>query len=90
MQTIYKYPLEVADQQTISLPKKSKILTVQNQKGIPCLWALVDPNELEFEERIILTYGTGHKIEFSEDDISYIETYQLAGGDLVFHVFEKV
>lgn len=90
MQTIYKYPLKVADRQTISLLKNSQILTIQNQKGIPCLWALVDPDELEFEERVIYTYGTGHKIEISEDEINYIGTYQLAGGDLVFHVFEKV
>ena len=37
---IYKYPLEVQDEQVVMLPTGAKILTVQSQKDRPCLWAL--------------------------------------------------
>lgn len=43
-QRIYKYELQVTDNQNIMLPIGSKILTVQNQNEKACLWALVDPN----------------------------------------------
>jgi hypothetical protein len=41
---IWKYQLSVAFQQTIVLPKGSRILSVHAQDGMICLWAMVDPD----------------------------------------------
>lgn len=83
---IYKYPLAVTDVNRLELPKGAIILCVQLQKGIPCLWAQVDANENDKEVRLIETIGTGNPMKKAPR--SYIGTYQLHDGNLVFHVFE--
>lgn len=88
MKTIFKYQLKVTDAQLLFLPKGAEILTVQVQNNIPCLWALIDPNEIAKEQHYIETYGTGTPINI-EAEKRYIATYQLAGGMLVWHVFEN-
>ncbi len=45
MKTIYKYPLEWADEQAIAMPKGAKILSVQWIRGQVCIYALVDTDE---------------------------------------------
>lgn len=88
-QTIWKFPLEVTDKQFINLPKGAEVLAVQTQNEEPCLWALVNPNEPK-EERCFETFGTGHPVPVGMGvDRKYISTYQLSGGSLVFHVFER-
>lgn len=87
--TIYKYELEITDSQVVKMPVGAKILSIHIQNGIPCIWALVNPNEKSTTGTIIETYGTGHGIGY---DISlggiFIGTYQTKG--LVFHVFEYI
>lgn len=87
-QRIYKYELQVTGNQNIMLPIGSKILTVQNQNEKACLWALVDPNN-ETEGRHIEIFGTGHPVlsDMGTDRV-YISTFQMHGGQLVFHAFE--
>ena len=85
MKAIWKFPIPVEDLAEVRIPLGGKILCVQAQHEIPCLWALVDPQEKP-ELRVFRTYGTGHKI--IGDPGHYIGTYQLDGGRLVFHVFE--
>ncbi len=86
MLTIWKYPLQVTDEQTIMMPRDTRILTVQTQDDQPCLWAFVD-NSREREPRKIRIYGTNHEIDETPTD--YIGTFQVSGGSLVFHVFEE-
>jgi hypothetical protein len=85
--TIWKFPLEVEPRQTIDLPRGAQVLTVQVQRGQPCLWALVDETR-EIVPRTIVTVPTGSETNLGL--LEYIETYQLDGGALVFHVFEEV
>jgi hypothetical protein len=59
MRTIYKYPLEITDAQTIKMPEGAKILSVHNQGGTTCLWAEVDTDK-ELTERAIEIFGTGN------------------------------
>lgn len=87
MTTIWKFPLNRVDKTTLSIPKDAKILCVQLQYSVPCLWAMVNP-ENERVERTFLIYGTGHEV-VDEDVIEYLGTFQLLGGGLVFHVFEE-
>jgi len=87
MKTIWKFPLAIMDAQRIAMPEGAEILSVQVQHREPCLWAKVNPDAPP-EMRYVRTYGTGHPIDESEA-VSFIGTYQLNGGNLVFHVFAK-
>jgi len=82
---IWKYPLKDADQQNLKLPVGAKILTVQIQRGVACLWALVDEEMMPSTEiRTIAIYGTGNPMP--DEAGEYIATFQ--AGEFVFHVFE--
>lgn len=85
---IYKYPLQIEDRQIIEMPRGARILSIQVQNGVPCIWAQVNPKS-EKEKRVIYIVGTGHDLEdFIFDSCGYRGTFQLHGGALVFHVFE--
>ena len=84
MERIWKFPLLVQDEQTLSLPAGAQLLTVQMQNGAPCLWAMVGETEAQ-EHVAIRMHGTGHT--FDATGYVYISTFQMMGGGLVFHVF---
>lgn len=85
MKKVFKYPVEVSDKFSLLLPMEARILAVQMQRDKPCLWALVDPNA-PVETRNFRVAGTGNPIE--EENLEYIGTFQMAGGNLVWHLFE--
>lgn len=89
MKKIFKYPLEVEDKQVVMMPVDAQILCIQVQHGTPCIWALVDPALAASQERTLLTFGTGHELPTGLE-LSYIGTYLVHGGNLVFHVFEQL
>lgn len=100
MHAIHKYQVAVEDEQRVRMPKGARILDVQAQGPFPCIWAIVD-TEAELEERRFAVRGTGHELD---DELAtatigtsggngharYIGTFQLHGGNLVFHLFERV
>ena len=86
MTTIHKFPLETTDYQNIYLTHGAKVLCVQVQNGIPCVWVLLDTEEHPVVATV-RTYGTGHTIDENTPEESYVGTYQLENGALVFHVF---
>jgi len=88
MKTIWKFPFETTDMFRVAMPKNSKILDIQVQDGIPCMWALVDTDSIK-HNRAFFIHGTGHEVS-QVDDKKYIGTYQERGGSLVWHVFELV
>lgn len=85
MKKIYKYPLQIEDQQVLRIPRGSEILSVQTQGGVPCIWAMVD-DSLPLDDVVIRMYATGVEID-NADDLRYCGTVQLLGGSFVFHVF---
>ena len=88
-QTIWKYPLEFEDVQTIQMPIGAEILTVQIQDGKPCLWAEVDADDkVSAEPRFIQIFGTGQYNMGMSWDRKYIATFQIM--KLVYHVFEYI
>lgn len=87
-ETVYKYSLEIKDEQMVLLPIGARILTVQQQNNNIFLWALVNSTASEEQAFTIRIHGTGHAISDS-DELEYINTVQLYGGKLVFHVFVK-
>ena len=88
MRTIWKYPFDTTEEFMLEMPSGAQVLTVQVQGGQPCIWALVDPSA-SLAPRQFLVHGTGHPVTFPHS-LVYIGTYQLMGGVIVFHVFEKV
>lgn len=85
MKTIYKYAVPPEDEYLLPLPKGATILTVQIQHGVPVLWALVNPDEPALEVVRLRIYGTGHPMD--EPDLTYIGTFQMLEGAIVFHIF---
>ena len=90
MRIIHKYALHPG-MATVTLPGNAEILTVQAQYDSPELWALVEQDN-PIETRVFHIFGTGWIIpdDPSGRELRYINTYQQAGGELVFHVFEEV
>lgn len=85
MRTIFKYPLDVADEQVVALPHGAQILCAQMQHSMPCIWAEVD-RQAPVSQRIFYMYGTGHRVPTDRVQ-TYVGTVQLSGGALVFHVY---
>ena len=87
---IWKWTLQVTDTQSLPMPAGAKVLGVQPQGDFPLrpqLWALVD-EKAPVADRTFATYGTGNPMP-DGDPGKYVGTYQMHGGALVFHVFEK-
>ena len=43
MKRVYKYPLQLNDEVALDLPEGAEVLSVQEQRGGVCLWALGPP-----------------------------------------------
>ena len=82
MNRIWKYQLEITDDQYIDMPQGAKPLSVGVQRGVPCLWADVDPDKV-LRPMYIKIIGTGNPI--SKDGTLFIGTFQL--GLFVGHVY---
>lgn len=74
----------------VEMPKDAEVLTIQTQNEKPYVWALVNP-DAHTELRQFEVYGTGHNIHYDMGaERKYINTFQLQGGSLVFHLFERI
>jgi hypothetical protein len=82
---IWKFPFQVADIVTISMPIGADILSVQVQRDMPAIWAKVDP-QAPVEGRQFRCFGTGQPLP-DMASWSFLGTVQLFDGELVFHVF---
>ena len=91
MKTIYKYDLDLGHINRVQIPKGAEILCVQSQKQaskeVPCLWAIVDTDAPTTYRRFFI-FGTGEAMN-PEYPLTYIGTFQLKAGALVYHVFEE-
>lgn len=81
---IWKYPLQLTDDQTVSMPLGAQILHVAEQHEEVCLWALVNPEVMRADHAIRII-GSGQAI--SDDPGKFVGTFMMHGGSLVFHVF---
>ena len=83
---IFKYFLaERPDDQTVLMPMGARVLTVQDQIGSVCLWALVNDAAKEVE-RVFRIVGTGHEFD---DCLAYNHIGTVQQDEFVWHVFEK-
>ena len=84
MRKIYKYELPV-DGGIITIKQCIiKILSIQEQNGIPVMWAIVDPEDKMVEPLEITAIGTGWTLPTGLDE--YLGTAQDECG-FVWHYF---
>jgi hypothetical protein len=86
-ESIWKFPLEVTDEQSVSMPEGAEIIALQIQREVPCVWAIVDPQKKP-EKRFFRTFGTGQPLFEVMSHYKYIGSYQISNGNFVGHVFE--
>lgn len=87
--TIWKFPLEILDEQKIIMPYGARILSVGTQWEKPVLWALVDEDAAIKTEKEIYIRGTGHTARGVEN-MRFVGTILLNDDSLVLHIFEKI
>lgn len=85
--SVYKYPIRPNDIVELDLPSGAELLKVADQKGTVCMWALVDPS-MPTERRKFRMAGTGHPILEPAEYLVHVDSWLMAGGSLVFHLFE--
>lgn len=83
--TIWKYPLEPFGMSFFDIPKGAEFLSLQTQAEIPCLWFLVNPEELTRRKSFVIR-ATGARIQKDQTGGKYYGTFQIGG--FVGHVFE--
>lgn len=82
MKQVWKFPIQPG--RGVEMPVGAEIISMQTQKGVPTLWAIVDPAN-SLEKVNIHVAGTGHNLP---DNIErFIGTFQIDDGAFVFHVF---
>ena len=84
---IWKYELEIADMQEVTMPDGAELLSVANQDGNLCLWAMVDPSK-EKRRRYIEIIGTGNPI-FTDMGVDREFIGTAVVNPFVWHVFER-
>lgn len=88
MLTIWKAGAEIGDTVTVRIPAGARLLTIQVQHGSPCVWFLCDPSS-PLVDRELAIHGTGHPIPPESAHSPYLGTFQLHGGALVLHAFDR-
>lgn len=84
--TIWKFPIEFGAR-PLPMPRGAKLLSVAAQFDKPHVWALVNPQN-EVVPRYVFSVGTGMACVPGIADATFVGTFQLRGGALVFHVFD--
>lgn len=84
--TIWKIALKDMGRQEIPVPVGAELLCAREQFEDICIWFRCDSSK-PLEKRAIAVVGTGHP---AEDDWHYLGTASLRGGNLIFHVFERI
>jgi hypothetical protein len=82
--TVWKYEISPGTS-ILEIPKGGKVLALQVQQDMPCMWVLVD-QDAEKEKRRFEIHGTGSLLP--NDYGTYVGTFQVNNGHYVFHIFE--
>lgn len=88
MNTIHKYILKAEYTQEVETRAGAQILRVQMQNEEICMWCLVDTSA-DVMSMTIQIVGTGHPAP-SNHSFQYIDTVQMNGAQLVWHIFKRV
>jgi hypothetical protein len=83
MKTIYKYLLEITDEQTVSMPMGAQVLSAQMQGIQLCIWALVEVGNVNCDRRVRI-FGTGNTVKL-DGNWKFVDSVQER--IFVWHVF---
>ena len=86
MLVVHKYLIDPHDIVTAQMPADARILAVQEQREMLCIWALTDTAKPPMP-RLFRIVRTGHPADFAQKAV-YVGTVQLRRGLLVLHVFD--
>ena len=90
MLTIFKYVLQIADEQVLKIKGCIEVLSVMEQYDMVVLYTLVDTEATEVREVSICIVGTGHPAAHARrEGYRFLGTVKLLRGHLVWHVFCK-
>lgn len=81
---IYKYPLDLADQQTISMPEGAEMLSIGQSRDQIILWVMADP-AAALRDYVFRIVGTGNEVP---DGLQYLGTVQQS--TYAWHIFLEV
>lgn len=86
----YKIPLAVpppdgADHFTIGMPQGARVIKVAAQRGVPCLWAEVDPDRPECSYSFALVWTGQGDVPGGYDHAGSVED----DSGFVWHVYQK-
>ena len=83
MSTIWKFPIEITDEQEVSMPWGARIIHAGlDPAGVPSVWAIVEPGNTDKSREGISIRGTGHPLP---DSATYLNSFN--HGPFVWHVF---
>lgn len=88
MTTIWKTELPIAPEIHIDVPNGAKFLSAREQHEGIRAWFLCDPDQ-PLETRILGVFPTGGDAPTPVNAWKFLGTASLAGGALIFHVFER-
>lgn len=91
-ESIWKFPVQLADEFEIELDVDAEVLSVQNQPGLgPQMWVRTRvydvPQRYRNYKRKFYVHGTGHTVNPNAG--RFLGTLQFQDGALIFHVFEE-
>lgn len=89
MKTIWKFPLDIQDNQQLWMPQGATILSVMVQGEQLCLWAEVETTAA-CETRHFVVRGTGNPISESVGAWRPRHLASVIMGQFVWHVYELV
>lgn len=87
MKTIWKFPVQPEPLFEIQLPEGAKVLCVQVQRDEPFIWVALDTDKPKVQ-RVFSVCATGGRMIGGMEGDTYIGTFQMQGGSLVWHLFE--
>ena len=88
IESVWKYPLDITDEQSIVLPYGARFLSVMEQNNLPTIYACVNPLAGIKEVWHISMRGTGHDIGREMLETSeFLGTIGTHGGELMWHLW---
>ena len=78
-------PLDAGQRPRVPMPAESTLRAVQVQRGVPCLWAEVDPDD-PLVDREFFWAVTGER--FDPAGMAFVGTVQTDGG-IVLHLYDR-
>ena len=89
MKAIYKYKLNLVDEQTIPSPRYSTVLSAIAQHDVIVAYALVDTAMTETHDKTFRIVGTGHHLK-DHAKWQYLATVATNSDLFVWHVFLEI